>query len=267
MKQASKVFIWIGMILQCVFIYPIVVGVLALKKIDEAKNANELQTLGILTLLFCSLLGGIFMLCIKDEEMSKNNVSTEIVETKPSSQSEKVIKMITMIGIYLSCLLVVLSIIFNIVGCMNCSGLTYIPLILNIFQILLLIPIIIMYSLNRNTLTFASSSLLIVFTLLSIATIPLSFFTYYDWTYGGPWQYMTVFVLGCVITIISVVLLILNFATKQVGKKVIQNNEESKPVNKMENELNQVKALFETNVITEKEYDKLRDSIIAKYYN
>lgn len=33
MKQATKVFIWIGMILQFFLIYPIVVGIFALKKL------------------------------------------------------------------------------------------------------------------------------------------------------------------------------------------------------------------------------------------
>lgn len=42
MKQTAKVFIWLGMIFQCVLIYPIVIGILALKKIDEAQSTDEL---------------------------------------------------------------------------------------------------------------------------------------------------------------------------------------------------------------------------------
>ena len=72
MKRAAKVFIWIGMIFNFYLIYPIVIGVLALKKLKTASSKNELQTLGILTLLFCNLIGGVFMLCMTDEELATN---------------------------------------------------------------------------------------------------------------------------------------------------------------------------------------------------
>lgn len=74
MKKASKVFIWLGMIFQFFLIYPIVIGVLALKKINRASTREELQTFGIITTLFCSLLGGVFMLCIENEDLKDNNV-------------------------------------------------------------------------------------------------------------------------------------------------------------------------------------------------
>lgn len=72
MKKASKIFIIIGMIVGCVAILPIIFGVLALKKLEEAKTASELTTMGVLVLLFCSLIGGILMLCIKDQDLVEN---------------------------------------------------------------------------------------------------------------------------------------------------------------------------------------------------
>lgn len=72
MKQTAKVFIWIGMISQCILIFPIIFGILALKKINTATSKKDLQTLGILTIFFCSILGGIFMLNIKEEELLNN---------------------------------------------------------------------------------------------------------------------------------------------------------------------------------------------------
>ena len=71
MKTAAKVFTIIGMVLGCLAIYPIVIGIFALKKLNEAKTAKELQTWAIVNLLFCSLLGGIFMLCLKDEDLQE----------------------------------------------------------------------------------------------------------------------------------------------------------------------------------------------------
>ena len=69
MKTAAKVFIWIGMVIQFFLIFPIVVGALALNKLSTATKKEELQTMGILTIFLCSPLAGIFMLCIKDEEL------------------------------------------------------------------------------------------------------------------------------------------------------------------------------------------------------
>ena len=77
MKLAAQIFIGIGMVLGCLAIFPLVIGIFAQKKIDEAKSAHELQVLGIITLLFCSLFGGIFMLLIKDEDLSGEKAQRE----------------------------------------------------------------------------------------------------------------------------------------------------------------------------------------------
>ena len=45
-------------------------GRFALSKIETAKTRNELIPAGIVTILFCSFLGGIFMLCIDDSDLS-----------------------------------------------------------------------------------------------------------------------------------------------------------------------------------------------------
>ena len=82
MRTATKVFIWIGMIIGFILIYPLVVGIFALNKLEEAESSKDLQTMGVLTLLFCSLLGGIFMLSIKDFE------KREVIEDKEVKKSE-----------------------------------------------------------------------------------------------------------------------------------------------------------------------------------
>ncbi len=70
MKTAAKIFIWIGMILQCFLIVPIIIGIIALRKIDDAYSASELKGIGVATLFLCSLLGGIFMLCMSDSSLT-----------------------------------------------------------------------------------------------------------------------------------------------------------------------------------------------------
>ena len=77
MKSAAKVFIWIGMIIQFFLIYPLVIGIIALKQIKKAQTRADLKGIGIIVTLFCSLLGGIFMLCIEDDEFQKSSKVTD----------------------------------------------------------------------------------------------------------------------------------------------------------------------------------------------
>ncbi len=76
MKTAAKVFIIIGMIFQGILIFPIVIGALALKKLKTATSKSELTAMGVLTLLFVNLIGGILMLCLSDDDL-KDNVKSE----------------------------------------------------------------------------------------------------------------------------------------------------------------------------------------------
>ena len=72
MKTAAKVFIIINMIFLFWLIFPLVVGILALGKLNTAKKKDDLVVMGVITILFCSLLGGVFMLLVTDEELQKN---------------------------------------------------------------------------------------------------------------------------------------------------------------------------------------------------
>lgn len=73
MKTAAKIFIIIGCVLEFYLIFPIIICICACNKMDTAKHKTELTALGVVTLLFCSLLGGIFMLCIPDQELALNS--------------------------------------------------------------------------------------------------------------------------------------------------------------------------------------------------
>ena len=65
MKTAAKIFIIIGMITGFWMILPLVFGIIALKQMSTKKPSTGIS---VCVLLFCSLLGGIFLLCSKDEE-------------------------------------------------------------------------------------------------------------------------------------------------------------------------------------------------------
>lgn len=288
MKQSAKVFIWIGMILQFFLIYPIVVGVLALKKIDESTSKEDLKTLGIFTLFFCSLIGGIFMLNIKDEELSNSSNNTtitkeeKVIENKELDKKGKIVKIITQFGIYIICPLVVICLLFSISLVEMYEGVAGIPLILNICLLALFIPILIMYCINQQRLNETSAILLTIFSIISTALFILSIVTNYCFAYtietysswgthtynnfGNSWETWTIFGLAIAITTISIVVLILNLKTKQIGKSKTTHVVNVVKTSKVEMELNEVKKLYETNVITETEYISVRKSIIDKYY-
>ena len=77
MKTVAQIFIIIGMVVFFWLIVPLVVGIFALKKLKTATNKKELQTMAIVTLLFCNLIGGIAMLMIPDEELAKNATTAQ----------------------------------------------------------------------------------------------------------------------------------------------------------------------------------------------
>lgn len=70
MKTAAKVFIIIGMIVGAIAILPLIFGGITLSKMKKATCKSDITTWAVLTLLFCSMLGGIFLLCCKDEDFS-----------------------------------------------------------------------------------------------------------------------------------------------------------------------------------------------------
>jgi hypothetical protein len=65
MKTAAKVFIIIGMIVGFWYVLPLIFGIIALNKMKKGKPSVGFS---VCVLIFCSLLGGIFLLCSKEEE-------------------------------------------------------------------------------------------------------------------------------------------------------------------------------------------------------
>lgn len=74
MKQAARIFIILGMVFGFFLIFPIILGVFALKKLDEATKAEDITTWGIVTLICVSFIGGLLMLLLKDEDLKENKV-------------------------------------------------------------------------------------------------------------------------------------------------------------------------------------------------
>ena len=79
MKTAAKVFIIIGMISGFWTVLPLVFGIIALKKLG-----NDEMTTGwaVVTLIFVSLLGGIFLLCMPKK------AAPAVAEAAPAATEE-----------------------------------------------------------------------------------------------------------------------------------------------------------------------------------
>ncbi len=76
MKTAAKVFIIIGMICGFWMILPIIFGAIALKKMKAGKPSVGFS---VCVLIFCSTLGGIFLLCSRASEYPSVEAPAEAV--------------------------------------------------------------------------------------------------------------------------------------------------------------------------------------------
>jgi len=101
MKTAARVFIILGMVCGFWMIVPLIVGAIALGKLSSAKSKDELLGVSICTLLFCSVLGGVFMLCLSDSEFegaktepkTDTNVTITTVNEPKASAEDVTVKL------------------------------------------------------------------------------------------------------------------------------------------------------------------------------
>lgn len=69
MKTAAQVFIIIGMVFGCWMILPLIFGGIALSQMSKGQRPST--GMSVCVLLFCSFIGGILLLCAKDEDFYK----------------------------------------------------------------------------------------------------------------------------------------------------------------------------------------------------
>ena len=71
MKLAAKIFIIIGMVCQIYLIYPIILGAIALKKLNAAQKKEDFSTVwSVVTLLLVNIIAGILLLVMKDADFA-----------------------------------------------------------------------------------------------------------------------------------------------------------------------------------------------------
>lgn len=85
-KTLIKVFLVIGMVSSFYLIFPIVLGIITLKKIEESNDPEEIKKWGIISLIFVSLISGLLILTsdfseVANENVNKRTPNTDSVET------------------------------------------------------------------------------------------------------------------------------------------------------------------------------------------
>ena len=69
MKTAAKVFNILSIIFGFYLIYPLVLGIIANKKLNECKDIKSIHNWGIVVLLFVNQISGIIMLVMKEDDL------------------------------------------------------------------------------------------------------------------------------------------------------------------------------------------------------
>lgn len=88
MKVAAKVFIIIGMIVGFWYILPLIFGGIALSKLKKAKCKADIGVAtGVLTLIFCNVLGGIFLLCLNDGHFEGDAPAVEAAPAEENAEN------------------------------------------------------------------------------------------------------------------------------------------------------------------------------------
>ena len=77
MKKAAKIFLIIGIIAGFWTIVCPIIGIKTVKRINTATSKAELKALGICSIIFVNVLGGIFTLCIPEEALKANAPAVE----------------------------------------------------------------------------------------------------------------------------------------------------------------------------------------------
>lgn len=271
MKKTAKVFIWIGIVCQFFLIYPIIVGILSLQKLEEARKKDEILTIGIFTLLFCNLIAGIIMLTMTDRDLVQHSAVKSMkdvshISYSPFSLLHKIMSL-SILGV------VLMSYIFSMIPLIHFAD-AFIPFILNFVLIVAsILLIIIAFSKKKNNKLFALVSCGIIG--LSIATITLSILHCCGLALidGSPFDMPDLDILiGCIVCsgIIMIMAGILFFTSlKNKQNIIIEKEEVREPTSNygIEAELEEVKSLFEKGLLNEEDYDLAKREIIKKYYN
>lgn len=286
MKTAAKVFIWIGIILQGIMVYPIIIGFFALKKIENESPASY-KEFAIIVCLFCSLLGGIFMLCLdggaqvaengecKKVVRARTKKQREIKETEKQARARKTLYF----GVILQICLLVLNFVLVMV-CFENSLLDRIDvaysLLVSMLHVMLaaLVAIICLFFIKSKTFNVIANALLSCYALAVfvelLTSVASNYREGYDefglkfWSFGEEWECAVIFAISLITLIVTVAMLVISMCSKQSEVSVVTNK--TTVANNLELEIAEAQRMQSAGVITDAEFKDIRKKIIESYY-
>lgn len=285
MKTAAKVFIWIGIILQGIFVFPIIVGFFALKKINNESPASY-KEFAILVCFFCSLLGGIFMLCLDDGTentesgackkavIARIKKQHEIIENEKQARARKKLYF----GVILQISLLVLNFVLVIV-CVENSSLGRIDvayaLLVSMLHVMLavLIAIVCLFFVRSKTFTVITNALMCCYALAVLVELLTSVASNYRegyenglkyWSFGEEWECAVIFAISLVTFIVTVAMLLISIFSKQSDVSIVTHK--TSAANNLELEIAEAQRMQGAGVITDAEFKNIRKNIIESYY-
>lgn len=285
MKTAAQVFIWFGIIFGFYMIFPLIVGIIALKKISQCSSKTELQNYGIITLFFCSFLGGLFMMLINDEHSTNHNKNATVITYQKVVSDEELQHINTgtmakitrnsimvIVALSLACLFVSIFIVVFQPYYVSYSHYrdyyfraNYISAYMNAIPIwcnvlFLSIPLIIFMYYKRNM----NKSCEIVFIIYLMYAVVLFTLTLISAILAAgenrTFALWLTAVLSYIILILTLSIVIRNRLVFKAYKKLKVEKTE------LENELERIKNLLDNSVVSQAEYEQLRQAVISKYY-
>lgn len=286
MKKAAKAFIWIGMIFGFYMIYTIVVGVLALKKINRATTKAELQGIGIVTLFFCSFLGGIFMLCIDEtdladskkregsEKYGRNSLNTPIVvgyeqimtETEQRAlnggNTAKATRVMMWMLLAFATVCFFLDIIITSLN-INRPACAILALLSGISQMVAIVVPAWLYFANKQWLNKTRATVLAYLLLLQFLVIAMSscLICYAVFDSGFDLGQRSLIVFTLVLFSLSIILTIVILS---INHKIFYKTKRAIIKSRLEIELEKIQNLLDKQVITPDEYRLMREKIIKE---
>ena len=286
MRTAAKVFIIIGLILRCFLVYPVIVGIIALRKIEN-DSPCEYKEFAILVCLFCSLLGGAFMLSMSQEKTkvavtNKNETSFNLKEKKQKESAKFVSRECVAFLMASLVLLMLLNVLFVFICKSSINALNFYTLVwyLGINTVAMIgIVVAIVVILLKHKMVMRKSTLVLLGIFSTLSLFQAVFATcfnfakyyndyYYDWSvsFGNEWSSWILFVISILLFVVSLIMIMLSSSAKLCSTVTCETQENKDGSNYFEKELEETKRMFLQEIITEEEYNKIRSWIISKYF-
>ncbi len=92
MKSFAKVLIILSMISCCWLVVPLIVGIIALNKINKATRPEDLKGIAIVVLLFCNFLAGILLLMLKPSDFAAATPAVQTATTNANSAPQQQVR-------------------------------------------------------------------------------------------------------------------------------------------------------------------------------